>query len=115
MSRVRAYLTGSYSTYNPETGIRIVRQIFTIPPELEPTLPALPWKVITPKSAADNCSICLNRCSKGKELPCGHVFHLKCLLQCFRMADDFPACPNCRMSFVEPTTLIHNKEFACLR
>lgn len=110
----RAILTSSYTVYNPATGHHILRQIYTIPPELEPVLPVLPWCIRT-DAEPDNCSICLERCRKGKELPCGHVFHLKCLVKCFRAAEDFPACPNCRMSFVAPDSMIHKKEFARAR
>jgi len=112
---MRAILTSSYTVYDPASGHHILRQIYTIPPELEPTLPALPWRVTGGSSSSidpDNCSICLGRCIRGKELPCGHIFHLKCLVRCFRSADDFPMCPNCRMSFVAPETMIHKKEFA---
>jgi len=112
---MRAVLSGSQSVFDPHTGIQTIRYVYTVVPELEPTLPALPWVVVRPKAKADNCSICLNRCSKGKELPCGHVFHLKCLVQCFRMAEDFPACPNCRMNFVVPSVLIHDKEYSVTR
>lgn len=47
------------------------------------------------------CSICLMDMERGKLLPCGHIFHLQCLLEWIQRRQ---VCPTCRASiFTQPT------------
>jgi len=39
------------------------------------------------------CTVCMADITVGKELPCGHIFHLDCLKEWFRRN---PICPTCR-------------------
>ncbi len=49
----------------------------------------------------EQCSICLNNLEGAcKTLPCGHVFHRRCILQWKRTGHH--TCPYCREPFTEP-------------
>lgn len=62
----------------------------------------LPWERMT-KDAAP-CVICLERIRKwGKRLPCGHTFHMNCLIQAFEHKNQ---CPMCRTAFETPKSLV---------
>jgi len=39
------------------------------------------------------CTVCMVDITVGKQLPCGHIFHLECLKEWFRRN---PICPTCR-------------------
>jgi len=49
----------------------------------------------TPEEIGDdcNCAICQEKIERGKKLPCGHIFHLKCLQDWMRYRQ---ICPMCR-------------------
>jgi hypothetical protein len=49
----------------------------------------------------EQCSICLNKLEGAcKTLPCGHVFHRRCILQWKRTGHH--TCPYCREPFDQP-------------
>lgn len=49
----------------------------------------------------EQCSICLSKLEGAcKTLPCGHVFHRRCILQWKRTGHH--TCPYCREPFTEP-------------
>lgn len=49
----------------------------------------------------EQCSICLNNLEGAcKTLPCGHVYHRRCILQWKRTGHH--TCPYCREPFTEP-------------
>jgi len=46
------------------------------------------------------CTVCMAEITDGKQLPCGHIFHLRCLKEWLRRN---PICPTCRHSIRVPT------------
>lgn len=57
--------------------------------------------------APQNCAICLETMSFGKKLPCGHIFHLRCLARWMRTNQNQNtafSCPLCRSSLIVSTT-----------
>lgn len=55
----------------------------------------------------DHCSICIEDFAEPNEsishtLPCGHRFHVQCIVQCFRKSNE---CPNCRDTAGHPRTI----------
>lgn len=54
-------------------------------------------------SPQPDCAICLETMSVGKQLPCGHVFHLRCLARWMRAGQNQNtafSCPLCRRSLL---------------
>jgi hypothetical protein len=63
----------------------------------------LPWERCN-KSDSSVCVICMDAIEKwGKKLPCGHTFHLKCLMQALEHKTQ---CPMCRQMFETPKSLL---------
>lgn len=58
------------------------------------------------------CSVCLeefNEESKTTSLPCGHTFHVDCIIKSFRKSNE---CPNCRDTDGNPkTSTAYNSDF----
>lgn len=68
----------------------------------------LPWVSMTADAAP--CVICMENIRKwGKQLPCGHAFHLKCIMKAFQHQTQ---CPMCRTQFETPKSLL-KKQTAC--
>jgi len=55
---------------------------------------------LAPEDERDStCTVCMAEITEGKELPCGHIFHLRCLKEWLRRN---PICPTCRHSIRVP-------------
>jgi len=57
-------------------------------------LERFPTVNLAPEDERDStCTVCMAEITEGKELPCGHIFHLRCLKEWLRRN---PICPTCR-------------------
>jgi len=83
------YLLGAY--FKLTGAIRSYRDYFKVIHEINNKYPDA-----NPEEIADDCvcAICQENITEGKQLPCKHVFHLKCLQDWMRYRH---ICPVCRM------------------
>jgi len=51
------------------------------------------------------CTVCMADITEGKQLPCGHIFHLRCLKEWLRRN---PICPTCRHPIRVPPRAVGN-------